>query len=74
MFPRKPDQHKIGNPLIPNGLGIVYVLFITFNLFQLNQPLYISLVSLGSPRTANILTGIAGVVPPVKATATDAPT
>jgi len=35
LFPRKPDQHKVGNPLIPDGLGIVYVLFTTVYLFFL---------------------------------------
>ena len=33
MFPRVPDQHKIGKPLIPNGLGVTYVLFTTVYLF-----------------------------------------
>ncbi|MCK5627826.1 hypothetical protein KAI12_00020 [Candidatus Bathyarchaeota archaeon] len=33
MFPRVPDQHKKGKPLIPNGLGVVYVLFATVYLF-----------------------------------------
>ncbi len=26
MFPRAPDYHKPGIPLVPNGLGVVYVL------------------------------------------------
>ena len=29
MFPKVPDQHKVGRPLIPNGLGVFYVLFTT---------------------------------------------
>ncbi len=33
MFPRVPDQHKTGKPLIPNGLGVLYVLFATVYLF-----------------------------------------
>ena len=33
MFPKVPDQHKIGNPLVPNGLGVIYVLFTTVYLF-----------------------------------------
>ncbi len=33
MFPKVPDQHKIGKPLISNGLGVVYVLFATIYLF-----------------------------------------
>ncbi len=33
MFPRVPDQHKVGKPLIPNGLGVFYVLFTTVYLF-----------------------------------------
>jgi UDP-N-acetylglucosamine--dolichyl-phosphate N-acetylglucosaminephosphotransferase len=35
LFPRVPDQHKEGKPLIPNGLGAVYVLFTTVYLFLL---------------------------------------
>ena len=27
MFPKVPDRHKPGNPPVPNGLGILYVLF-----------------------------------------------
>lgn len=34
MFPRVPDQHKASKPLIPNGLGVVYVLFTTIYLFS----------------------------------------
>jgi UDP-N-acetylglucosamine--dolichyl-phosphate N-acetylglucosaminephosphotransferase len=33
LFPKVPDQHKTGKPLIPNGLGVVYVLFATIYLF-----------------------------------------
>ncbi len=33
MFPKVPDQHKIGKPLVPNGLGVIYVLFATIYLF-----------------------------------------
>ncbi len=33
MFPKVPDQHKIGKPLVPNGLGVIYVLFTTVYLF-----------------------------------------
>ena len=33
MFPKVPDQHKAGRPLVPNGLGVVYVLFTTVYLF-----------------------------------------
>ena len=35
MFPRVEDQHKEGKPLVPNGLGVVYVLFTTVYLFLL---------------------------------------
>jgi len=35
LFPRVPDQHKEGKPLIPNGLGVAYVLFTTVYLFAL---------------------------------------
>ncbi|MDR2700118.1 MAG: hypothetical protein LBC12_04840 [Nitrososphaerota archaeon] len=33
MFPKVPDQHKNGKPLVPNGLGVLYVLFTTVCLF-----------------------------------------
>ena len=33
MFPRVPDQHKAGKPLVRNGLGVIYVLFTTVYLF-----------------------------------------
>jgi UDP-N-acetylglucosamine--dolichyl-phosphate N-acetylglucosaminephosphotransferase len=33
LFPKVPDQHKIGNPSVPNGLGVIYVLFTTIYLF-----------------------------------------
>jgi len=33
LFPKAPDQHKIGKPLVPNGLGVIYVLFTTIYLF-----------------------------------------
>lgn len=35
MFPKVPDQHKVDRPLIPNGLGVLYVLFTTVYLFLL---------------------------------------
>ncbi len=35
MFPKVPDQHKVGQPLISNGLGVLYVLFATVYLFLL---------------------------------------
>ena len=35
MFPKVPDQHKVGQPLIRNGLGVLYVLFTTVYLFIL---------------------------------------
>ena len=34
MFPSVPDQHKVGKPLIPNGFGVIYVLFTTVYLFS----------------------------------------
>jgi UDP-N-acetylglucosamine--dolichyl-phosphate N-acetylglucosaminephosphotransferase len=40
LFPKVPDQHKVGQPLIPNGLGVLYVLFTTiylFSIYFLNQ-------------------------------------
>jgi UDP-N-acetylglucosamine--dolichyl-phosphate N-acetylglucosaminephosphotransferase len=35
VFPRVPDQHKTGKPLVPNGLGVAYVLVTTVYLFLL---------------------------------------
>jgi UDP-N-acetylglucosamine--dolichyl-phosphate N-acetylglucosaminephosphotransferase len=35
VFPKVPDQHKVGQPLIPNGLGVLYVLTITVYLFSI---------------------------------------
>jgi len=35
VFPKVPDQHKVGKPLIPNGLGVVYVLTTTIYLFSI---------------------------------------
>ena len=35
MFPKVTDQHKPGQPLVPNGLGVLYVLFSTVYLFLL---------------------------------------
>ncbi|MCW4011207.1 MAG: hypothetical protein NWF05_11435 [Candidatus Bathyarchaeota archaeon] len=33
MWPKVPDQHKPGKPLVPWGLGVTYVLFATVYLF-----------------------------------------
>ncbi len=35
MFPKVRDQHKPGQPLVPNGFGVFYVLFATVYLFLL---------------------------------------
>jgi UDP-N-acetylglucosamine--dolichyl-phosphate N-acetylglucosaminephosphotransferase len=35
VFPKVHDQHKVGQPLIPNGLGVLYVLFTTVYLFSI---------------------------------------
>jgi UDP-N-acetylglucosamine--dolichyl-phosphate N-acetylglucosaminephosphotransferase len=35
VFPTVPDQHKNGTPLVPNGLGVLYVLFAIVYLFLL---------------------------------------
>ena len=34
MFPKVPDQHKVDRPLIPNGLGVIFVLTTTVYLFS----------------------------------------
>ncbi len=36
MFPKIPDRHKPGNPLVPNGLGVFYVLGSALYLFLLH--------------------------------------
>jgi UDP-N-acetylglucosamine--dolichyl-phosphate N-acetylglucosaminephosphotransferase len=33
VFPKVPDQHKPGNPMVPWGLGVLFVLFTTVYLF-----------------------------------------
>jgi UDP-N-acetylglucosamine--dolichyl-phosphate N-acetylglucosaminephosphotransferase len=35
MFPKVPDQHKVGRPLIPTGLGVLFVLTTTIYLFSI---------------------------------------
>jgi UDP-N-acetylglucosamine--dolichyl-phosphate N-acetylglucosaminephosphotransferase len=35
LFPKVPDQHKPNNPLVPNGLGVIYVLASALYLFIL---------------------------------------
>ena len=35
MFPKVPDQHKVGRPFIPNGLGVLFVLTTTVYLFSI---------------------------------------
>ncbi|MEM2424870.1 MAG: hypothetical protein QXK73_06440 [Candidatus Bathyarchaeia archaeon] len=32
-FPKAPDEHKPGRPLIPNGLGVIYILISAIYLF-----------------------------------------
>src|SRR3972149_3960661 len=36
LFPKAPDQHKQNKPLIPNGLGVIYVLASAAYLFLLH--------------------------------------
>lgn len=41
MFPKVPDYHKPNKPLVPNGLGVIYVLVSVtylFALYYFNQP------------------------------------
>lgn len=38
MFPKARDEHKPGKPLVPNGLGVIYVLASVTYLFLLNRP------------------------------------
>jgi len=37
LFPKAPDKHKPGKPLIPNGLGVIYVLISATYLFSLSN-------------------------------------
>ena len=37
MFPRAPDEHKPGKPMVPNGLGVIYVLTSAAYLFFLSN-------------------------------------
>ncbi len=36
MFPKVPDQHKISKPLVPTGLGVIYVIVSAAYLFFLH--------------------------------------
>ena len=36
LFPKVPDRHKPGNPLVPTGLGVFYVLISAIYLFLLH--------------------------------------
>lgn len=36
MFPKVPDYHKPNKPLVPNGLGVIYVLASSVYLFLIN--------------------------------------
>jgi UDP-N-acetylmuramyl pentapeptide phosphotransferase/UDP-N-acetylglucosamine-1-phosphate transferase len=35
LFPRAPDQHKPNKPLVPNGLGVIYVIISVVYIFLL---------------------------------------
>jgi UDP-N-acetylglucosamine--dolichyl-phosphate N-acetylglucosaminephosphotransferase len=35
LFPRVPDQHKPNKPLVPNGLGVIYIIVSTIYIFLL---------------------------------------
>ena len=37
VFPRAPDEHKPGKPMVPNGLGVIYVLTSAAYLFSLSN-------------------------------------
>lgn len=36
IFPKAPDKHKPGHPLVPNGLGVIYVLGSVLYLFLIH--------------------------------------
>jgi UDP-N-acetylglucosamine--dolichyl-phosphate N-acetylglucosaminephosphotransferase len=51
VFPKVPDQHKVGRPLIPNGLGVLFVLTTTvylFSIYFLNRVFFLGLDTLGN--------------------------
>ncbi len=53
MFPKAVDQHKVDKPLVPNGLGVIYVLISTVYLFIL----YASEIDVALPLAGCILFG-----------------
>jgi len=53
LFPKVPDQHKPNKPLVPNGLGVIYVLVSSTYLFLIH---YFKPVSIESSNVSPALT------------------
>ena len=53
MFPKVPDQHKPDKPLVPNGLGVIYVLVSSTYLFLIH---YLKPISIESSNVSPALT------------------
>ena len=53
MFPKVPDQHKPNKPLVPNGLGVIYVLVSSTYLFLIH---YFKLINIESSNVSPALT------------------
>ncbi|MEM3627021.1 MAG: hypothetical protein QXZ25_03235 [Candidatus Bathyarchaeia archaeon] len=52
MFPRVPDYHKPNRPLVPNGLGVIYVLISAtylFLLYYFKKPVELEASNIVSP-------------------------
>lgn len=52
MFPKAPDYHKPNKPLVPNGLGVIYVLISAtylFLLYYLKKPVELEASNIVSP-------------------------
>jgi UDP-N-acetylglucosamine--dolichyl-phosphate N-acetylglucosaminephosphotransferase len=51
LFPRAPDQHKPNRPLVPNGLGVVYVIISAVYTFLLHFFHIINVNGVSAPLT-----------------------
>ena len=58
MFPKVPDQHKPNKPLVPNGLGVIYVLVSSTYLFLIHYLLihYLKPINIESSNVSPALT------------------
>lgn len=53
LFPKVPDQHKPNKPLVPNGLGVIYVIISVSYLFSMH---YLQLPELEASNASPALT------------------